>query len=67
MRMELTILEFFEWKIGLPTPAHFMDYLLIHSVSTTDTHEDKPITDSDRVRDFVKKHLNYFLEITLQG
>ena len=65
--MELTLLEFFQWKIALPTPAHFIDYLMVYSVLPTDLHGQKRIQDCGRVREYVQKYNNYFLEITLQG
>jgi hypothetical protein len=67
LRMEITLLEFFQWRICLPTPAHFVDYILNFSVLSSDCHANRPIQDCERVRKFVKKYNNYFLEITLQG
>lgn len=65
--MELTLLDFFQWHIGLPTPAHFIDFFLTVGVSRKDLHHNRPMVDSSMATEYVRKYSSYFLEISLQG
>ena len=66
-QMELTLLDFFNWNIGLPTPAHFIDYFLTAAVSNSDLHHNRPMTDKVIATEYIRKYASYFLEISLQG
>ncbi|XP_077183340.1 cyclin-J-like protein [Paroedura picta] len=66
LKMELLLLESFEWNLCLPTPAHYIDYYLLASVSEADRHNGWPITSVTKVRAFVEKYAHYFLKVSLQ-
>ncbi|XP_053157187.1 cyclin-J-like protein isoform X2 [Hemicordylus capensis] len=66
LKMELLILESFNWNLCLPTPAHYIDYYLFASVSENDLHNGWPITSMTKVRAFMEKYSHYFLEVSLQ-
>nr|XP_056719652.1 cyclin-J-like protein [Euleptes europaea] len=66
LKMELLLLESFNWNLCLPTPAHYIDYYLLASVSETDLHNGWPITSVTKVRAFMAKYAHYFLKASLQ-
>ncbi|XP_076993685.1 cyclin-J-like protein [Tamandua tetradactyla] len=64
---ELLLLEAFGWNICLPTPAHFLDYYLLASVSQKDHHcHSWPTTCPRKAKECLKEYAHYFLEVTLQ-
>uniref|UniRef100_A0ACB8EJP5 Uncharacterized protein n=1 Tax=Sphaerodactylus townsendi TaxID=933632 RepID=A0ACB8EJP5_9SAUR len=67
LKMELLLLESFNWNLCLPTPAHYIDYYLLASVSETDLHNGWPITSITKIRAFMEKYAHYFLKVSLQG
>ena len=65
---ELLLLEAFSWNLCLPTPAHFLDYYLLASVSQKDHHcHTWPTTCPRKTKECLKEYAHYFLEVTLQG
>lgn len=65
---ELLLLEAFGWNLCLPTPAHFLDYYLLASVSQKDHHcHSWPTTCPRKTKECLKEYAHYFLEVTLQG
>lgn len=65
---ELLLLEAFDWNLCLPTPAHFLDYYLLASVSQKDQHcHSWPPTCPRKTKECLKEYAHYFLEVTLQG
>ena len=65
---ELLLLEAFSWNLCLPTPAHFLDYYLLASVSQKDHHcHSWPTTCPRKTKECLKEYAHYFLEVTLQG
>uniref|UniRef100_H0X6K9 Cyclin-J-like protein n=1 Tax=Otolemur garnettii TaxID=30611 RepID=H0X6K9_OTOGA len=64
---ELLLLEAFSWNLCLPTPAHFLDYYLLASVSQKDHHcHAWPTTCPRKTKECLKEYAHYFLEVTLQ-
>ncbi|XP_032951604.1 cyclin-J-like protein [Rhinolophus ferrumequinum] len=64
---ELLLLEAFSWNLCLPTPAHFLDYYLLASVSQKDHHcHSWPTTCPRKTKECLKEYAQYFLEVTLQ-
>ncbi|XP_075398835.1 cyclin-J-like protein [Tenrec ecaudatus] len=64
---ELLLLEAFGWNLCLPTPAHFLDYYLLASVSQKDHHcHSWPSTCQRKTKECLKEYAHYFLEVTLQ-
>ncbi|XP_023447112.2 cyclin-J-like protein [Dasypus novemcinctus] len=64
---ELLLLEAFGWNLCLPTPAHFLDYYLLASVSQKDHHcHSWPTTCPRKTKECLKEYAHYFLEATLQ-
>lgn len=64
---ELLLLEAFNWNLCLPTPAHFLDYYLLVSVSQKDHHCHSWATACPRkTKECLKEYAHYFLEVTLQ-
>ncbi|KAF7462672.1 cyclin-J-like protein isoform X2 [Marmota monax] len=64
---ELLLLEAFSWNLCLPTPAHFLDYYLLASVSQKDHHcHTWPTTCPRKTKECLKEYAHYFLEVTLQ-
>ncbi|KAJ8779832.1 hypothetical protein J1605_012214 [Eschrichtius robustus] len=64
---ELLLLEAFSWNLCLPTPAHFLDYYLLASVSQKDHHcHSWPTTCPRKTKECLKEYAHYFLEVTLQ-
>ena len=65
---ELLLLEAFGWNLCLPTPAHFLDYYLLASVSQKDRHcHSWPTACPRKTKECLKEYAHYFLEVTLQG
>jgi len=68
LSMELRLLQFFRWNIGLPTAAHFFEYYLVDSVAPTDCFEGRSLDgQAASVVSTMSKYVVYFLEISLQG
>lgn len=68
LNTELLLLEAFSWNLCLPTPAHFLDYYLLASVSQKDHHcHSWPTACPRKTKDCLKEYAHYFLEVTLQG
>lgn len=67
LKMELLLLESFNWNLCLPTPAHYIDYYLFASVSESDLHKGWPITSVTKFRAIMEKYSHSFLEASLQG
>lgn len=67
LKVELLLLESFNWNLCLPTPAHYVDYYLFASVSESDLHNGWPVTSVTEVKMFMEKYVYYFLEVSLQG
>ncbi|XP_004629458.1 cyclin-J-like protein [Octodon degus] len=64
---ELLLLEAFSWNLCLPTPAHFLDYYLLASVSQKDHHcHTWPSACPRKTKECLKEYAHYFLEVTLQ-
>ncbi|XP_037654833.1 cyclin-J-like protein isoform X2 [Choloepus didactylus] len=64
---ELLLLEAFGWNLCLPTPAHFLDYYLLASVSQKDHHcHSWPTSFPHKTKECLKEYAHYFLEVTLQ-
>ncbi|XP_078241966.1 cyclin-J-like protein [Pogona vitticeps] len=66
LKMELLLLEHFNWNLCLPTPAHYIDYYLFASVTENDLHCGWPVTFVATAKAFMEKYAHYFLEISLQ-
>lgn len=65
---ELLLLEAFDWNLCLPTPAHFLDYYLLASVSQKDQHcHNWSPACPRKTKECLKEYAHYFLEVTLQG
>ncbi|XP_068816255.1 cyclin-J-like protein isoform X5 [Struthio camelus] len=67
LRMELLLLESFNWNLCLPTPAHYIDYYLFASVGENDLHNGWPITSLTKVKPFMEKYAYYFLDFSVQA
>ena len=67
LRMELLLLETFQWNLYLPTAAHFIDYCLSVAVHEGDLHDGWPLTCLKKTRLYMAKYADYFLEVSLQG
>uniref|UniRef100_A0A674IM14 Cyclin-J-like protein n=1 Tax=Terrapene triunguis TaxID=2587831 RepID=A0A674IM14_9SAUR len=66
LKMELLLLENFNWNLCLPTPAHYIDYYLFASVGEKDLHNGWPITSLTKVKAFMEKYAYYFLDFSVQ-
>ncbi|XP_034037126.1 cyclin-J-like protein [Thalassophryne amazonica] len=66
IKMELLLLETFNWNLCMPTPAHFIDYYLHASVQEGDLYNGWPISSLSKTKAFMDKYTNYFLEVSLQ-
>uniref|UniRef100_K7FXE9 Cyclin-J-like protein n=1 Tax=Pelodiscus sinensis TaxID=13735 RepID=K7FXE9_PELSI len=66
LKMELLLLESFNWNLCLPTPAHYIDYYLFASVGENDLHNGWPITSLGKVKAFMEKYAYYFLDFSVQ-
>ncbi|XP_037253795.1 cyclin-J-like protein [Falco rusticolus] len=66
LRMEMLLLENFNWNLYLPTPAHYIDYYLHVSTCENDLHNGWPITSLAKIQDFLEKYAYYFLDFSVQ-
>ncbi|KAM6196328.1 cyclin-J-like protein isoform 2-T2 [Sarcoramphus papa] len=66
LRMEMLLLENFNWNLCLPTPAHYIDYYLYVSIGENDLHNGWPITSLTKIKDFLEKYAYYFLDFSVQ-
>ncbi|XP_074958196.1 cyclin-J-like protein [Phalacrocorax aristotelis] len=66
LRMEVLLLESFNWNLCLPTPAHYVDYYLSASIGENDLHNGWPITSLTKVKAFLEKYVYYFLSFSVQ-
>ncbi|KAM6251650.1 cyclin-J-like protein [Porphyrio hochstetteri] len=66
LRMEMLLLENFNWNLCLPTPAHYIDYYLYGSTGENDLHNGWPITSLTKIKGFLEKYAYYFLDFSLQ-
>lgn len=67
VKMELLLLETFDWNLCMPTPAHFIDYYLHASVQEDDLYNGWPLSSLTKTKIFMDKYTHYFLEVSLQG
>lgn len=65
--MEITVLNFFDWSLSIPTVAQFVPYFLVVSVDNHDLIDGQPILCKSAVVTCLEKHTKYFMEISLQG
>eukprot|EP00066_Takifugu_rubripes_P019742 XP_011609008.1 PREDICTED: cyclin-J-like protein [Takifugu rubripes] len=66
IKMELLLLETFDWNLCMPTAAHFIDYYLHASVKEDDLYNGWPISSISKTKVFMDKYTHYFLEVSLQ-
>ncbi|KFQ14817.1 Cyclin-J-like, partial [Leptosomus discolor] len=66
LRMEMLLLENFNWNLCLPTPAHYIDYYLYVSIGEDDLYNGWPITSLTKSKDFLEKYVYYFLDFSVQ-
>ncbi|XP_042192786.1 cyclin-J [Callorhinchus milii] len=66
LQMELLLLETFQWNLCLPTAAHFIDYYLTAAVHTSDVHNGWPMVCLEKIKVYMHKYSDYFLEVSLQ-
>ncbi|NWI18754.1 CCNJL protein, partial [Crypturellus soui] len=66
LKMELLLLDNFNWNLCLPTPAHYIDYYLFASVGENDLHNGWPIASLTKVKTFLEKYAYYFLDFSVQ-
>lgn len=64
--MELSVLSYFNWSLSIPTCAQFLPYYLLVAVDKSDLRNGIPITNKEAVQSCLKKHTQYFQEISLQ-
>lgn len=67
LRMEMLLLENFNWNLCIPTAAHYIDYYLYASIGENDLHNGWPITSLTKVKAFMEKYAYYFLDFSVQG
>ncbi|XP_065591129.1 cyclin-J-like protein [Cyrtonyx montezumae] len=65
-RMEMLLLENFNWNLCIPTAAHYIDYYLSASVDENDLCNGWPVTSLTEVRAFMEKYAYYFLDFSVQ-
>ncbi|NXV50799.1 CCNJL protein, partial [Uria aalge] len=66
LRMEMLLLENFNWNLCLPTPAHYIDYYLYVSIGENDLHNGWPIASLTKIKDLLEKYAYYFLDFSVQ-
>ncbi|XP_064886109.1 cyclin-J-like protein isoform X4 [Columba livia] len=66
LRMEMLLLENFNWNLCLPTAAHYIDYYLHASVGENDLHDGWPVTSLTKTKAFLEKYAYYFLDFSVQ-
>jgi hypothetical protein len=68
LKMELMLLDTFDWKISFPTAAHFADYFsMAATLDDDEIQRNQTVLDLNKVKLYMDKYVNYFLEISLQG
>lgn len=65
--MEIKIASCLDWKLILPTAAHFVDFYALESLSTNDLHAENEITCIVKARSYLQRYAKYFIEVSLQG
>ncbi|XP_039631238.1 cyclin-J-like protein [Polypterus senegalus] len=66
IKMEVLLLETFNWNLCMPTAAHFIDYYLYAAVQESDLHNGWPLPSLTKTKAFMEKYSHYFLEVSLQ-
>ncbi|XP_040429672.1 cyclin-J-like protein [Cygnus olor] len=66
LRMEMLLLENFNWNLCLPTPAHYIDYYLDVSIDGNDLRDSWPTNSVTKVKTFMEKYAYYFLDFSVQ-
>ncbi|KAM9373314.1 LOW QUALITY PROTEIN: cyclin-J-like protein [Phaethornis superciliosus] len=64
LRMEMLLLENFNWNLCPPTPAHYIDYYLYASIG--DDLHNGPITSLPKIKAYLEKYAYYFLDFSVQ-
>ena len=67
LQMELLLLDFNKWLVGLPTAAHFTDYFLQFVQSDSSMRDGKPLKVGKTLFKHLQQYTDYFLEISMQG
>lgn len=67
LHIEIMLLEFFDWNLCVPTPAHYIDYFTKRAISGNDLIMNKPISSLTHLKNNMKDFVNYFLDISIQG
>ena len=65
MRMELVLLELFQWNISYPTAAHHADYFRTLSLVCRNRNKESQV--AVETLELFDKYIAYFLEISVQG
>ena len=68
VKMEAMILKYFQWNVFIPTANSYVEVLMPHAISATDTMDKgEPIcTYIERAKDGFMDFVMYFLDISLQ-
>ncbi|XP_061170451.1 cyclin-J-like [Saccostrea echinata] len=66
MNMEITVLNFFDWSLSIPTVAQFVPYFLVVAVDDCDLIDGLPLSSKTAVKECLERHTKYFMEISLQ-
>jgi len=73
LQMELMLLKFFDWEVGLVTPAHFINFYIHFTCTEFEPREEtSPETDSPQVDqtkkmcDSIKSYARYFMSVCIQ-
>ncbi|KAJ8317217.1 hypothetical protein KUTeg_005121, partial [Tegillarca granosa] len=66
LSMELTVLNYFDWILSVPTVAHFLPYFLNVAVDETDMYNGYTIRCKATMISYVEKYAKYYSEISLQ-
>lgn len=67
LQMELLLLDFYDWNVSFPTPAHFTEYYLEFALDNTDLLQGKRLPPVAHIKPHLAKYTTYFLEISMQG
>lgn len=73
LQMELMLLKFFDWEVGLVTPAHFINFY-IHFTCTEFEPKEEASSETDvfqaeqkkKICDSVKSYARYFMSVCIQ-
>lgn len=67
-RVELSVLQFFDWDVHHPTVAHFVGYFTAFAIFPSDVaeHEDTT-TQLFKLHCALKTYLDYFVDASLKG